>query len=87
MRFVQDVNCEGTTRLKLALLYWICRRPDKGRGRGRIKAVIVIRERETCSWPEKYRARVSFANPVRVFGSHGHFHVLIILKTLKQVTL
>ena len=28
---------------KLALLYWICQRPDKGRGRGRIKAVVVFR--------------------------------------------
>jgi hypothetical protein len=29
----------------LALLYWICRRSDKGRDRGRIQAVLVIRER------------------------------------------
>jgi hypothetical protein len=46
MRFVQDVNCAGTTRPKFALLYWICRRSDKGRGRARIKAVLVIRERD-----------------------------------------
>jgi hypothetical protein len=57
MRSVQDVNCAGTTRLKLALLYWICRRSDKGRDRGRIRAVLVIRERETCSLPERYRDR------------------------------
>jgi hypothetical protein len=49
MRFVQDVEVGDATRPKLALLYWICRRSDKGRDRGRIKAVIVIRERE--SWP------------------------------------
>src|SRR4029077_7752721 len=45
MRFVHDVNCAGTTRLKLALLYWICWRSDKGRDRGGIKDVLVIRER------------------------------------------
>src|SRR6266478_637007 len=30
----------GTTRPKLALLYWICRRSDKRRARGRRKAVV-----------------------------------------------
>jgi hypothetical protein len=49
MRYVQDVNCEGTTRLKLALLYWICRRYDKRRVRG------------LCSWSDKSRARDSLA--------------------------
>jgi hypothetical protein len=32
-------------RPKLASLYWICRRSDKGRGHDRIKAVIVGRVR------------------------------------------
>jgi hypothetical protein len=35
-------------RPKLASLYWICRRSDKGRGHDRIKAVIV--NTCSCSW-------------------------------------
>jgi hypothetical protein len=42
MRFVQDVELGDATWPKLALLYWICRRSDKGRDRGRIRAVLVI---------------------------------------------
>ena len=52
---------------------------DDPRGRGRIKAVVVIREREACSWPEKYGDRVQENSPC----SWGNFHVLIILKTSK----
>ena len=46
MRFVQDVELGDATWPKVALLYWICRRSDKGRDRGRINAVLVIRERD-----------------------------------------
>jgi len=49
LRFVQDVNCAGTTRRKLALVYWICRRSDKRQERGRKKAMIVIRDRGELS--------------------------------------
>ena len=45
LRSVQNVELRDGAGLKLGLLYWICRRSDKGRDRGRIKAVIVIRER------------------------------------------
>src|SRR5437667_6102072 len=34
-RSVQNVELVDATGPKLALLYWICRRSDKGRGRGR----------------------------------------------------
>jgi hypothetical protein len=34
LRFVQDVELGDATWPKLALLYWICRRSDKGRDRG-----------------------------------------------------
>ena len=44
---VQTFNSEMAWP-KLALLYWICRRSDKGRGRARIKAMVVICERGTC---------------------------------------
>jgi len=44
LRSVQNVELEDATWPKLALLYWICRRSDKGRGRGRIKAVSVTGE-------------------------------------------
>jgi len=79
MRFVQDVNCEGTTRLKLALLYWICRRPDKGRGRGQQSREHGAREPSGG----KYRDRDSWAwiriASVRVWN----FHVSGILETSK----
>src|SRR5712692_5624842 len=81
LRFVQDVELGDATWPKLALLYWICRGKHNYRGRttprvrGRIKAVVVIRERETCSLPEEYRDRGPW--------SWGNFHVLIILKTSK----
>ena len=69
LRSVQNVELGDAAGPKLALLCWICRRSDKGRGRGRIKAVVVIRERETCSWPEKYRDRVQENNRDRVCDS------------------
>ena len=57
LRFVQDVNCAGTTRLKFALLYWICRRSDKRRVRARIKAVLV--NRKTAVFVTRDRVRDS----------------------------
>jgi len=45
LRSVQNVELGDVTWPKLALLYWICQRSDKGRDRGRIQAVLVIRER------------------------------------------
>jgi hypothetical protein len=52
LRSVQNVELVDATWAKLELLYWNHRRSDKGRGRGRIKAVLVIRERGG----ENYRA-------------------------------
>ena len=45
LRSVQNVELGDAAGPKFALLYWICRRSDKGRDRGRIQAVLVIRER------------------------------------------
>jgi hypothetical protein len=70
LRFVQDVNCAGTTRPKFALLYWICRRSDKGRVRGRIRAVLVILVRGKLSrFDNAQNVKTSLSVILRRFGN------------------
>ena len=47
-RSVQNVELVDATGPKLALLYWICRRSDKGRGRGR-------QSRKLGAWSKELR--------------------------------